>query len=82
MRDRGPFAPGYTTTQPAYGLFNAAITADLPRWHSSLTFWGKNLADKRYLVSDISLLNNNAGVAFGNYGDPRTWGVDYTYSFK
>src|SRR5581483_6203119 len=52
--------------QEGYGLFNAGLTYDASRW--SLTAYGRNLTDERYLAYAY---NTSAGVP----GEPRTFGV-------
>ncbi len=73
----------YTTT-PAFGIWNARLAlsqikagpGELGR--VSVALWAKNLSDKKYLtmvnpgwVTDMS----------GNWGEPRTVGLDLTYKY-
>ncbi|WP_449472625.1 TonB-dependent receptor [Sphingobium chungangianum] len=66
--------------QPAYGLLNAFFTIDSPDDHWSVSFWGRNLADKRYLIqgSDPRTVGNGQFSKFV-YGDRRTYGVNVTW---
>jgi len=77
----GPSAPIGSTTQPGFGLLDASVSLDMPQYSSTLTLWGKNMLDKRYFASFNSLVNNGVGTGVGNFGDPATFGVDYTYHF-
>jgi outer membrane receptor protein involved in Fe transport len=40
----------------------------------------KNAFDKKYAVGAISIIDS-VGIAPILWGDPRTWGVEVTYSF-
>ena len=42
--------------------------------------WGKNLADKRYVVQGINQLV--LGFGYRVYGTPRTFGISFTKNFK
>jgi len=77
----GPATPFSETRQTAYGLLDTSLTFDLNQWHSSVTIWGKNVLNKRYRMSMISLSNNGVGYTWANYGDPATYGVDWTVKF-
>lgn len=64
--------------EPAYGLFDARI-ALAPRdakW--SVSVFGQNLADKLYRVNIIHFF----GEEVSQFGAPRTYGVDFSYSFR
>jgi len=73
----------YTTT-PAFGIWNARLALSQIKagpsdnGRVSVALWIKNLTDKKYLtmvnpgwVTDMS----------GNWGDPRTVGLDLTYKY-
>ncbi len=66
--------------QPAHGLLYAAaeITSDDARW--TLTLFGDNLTDERYIASGGSN-KPDFGLAFASYARPRTWGLSVRYNF-
>lgn len=62
-------------------FIDARLTWMLPDERTTLTFWGKNLEDKRnYLTGGIPLVSvgRSSGVI---YGEPRMLGLDLTYKF-
>jgi iron complex outermembrane recepter protein len=79
-RTRAFFDPSNTPvqSQAGYGLFNAHVTL-LPNdtfWNVEL--WGKNLGDKKYLTTTAA-----SGVVPDGYaGNPRTYGLRFTTSFR
>lgn len=79
-------APIYTTSEariPSYGILNARLTlADIPvgeRAEMRVALWGKNLEDKEYLVDVVGAFLWSPAV--GNFGHPRSYGVDVTLDF-
>ncbi|WP_292931027.1 TonB-dependent receptor [Novosphingobium sp. PASSN1] len=77
----GPATPLAETRQDPYGVLGASLTLDIPKWNSSVTFWGKNVLNERFKISMISLSNNGVGYTWANYSDPATYGVDWTIRF-
>jgi iron complex outermembrane receptor protein len=73
------FAPISTLTQKAYGLLDASLSAKFDS--ITLTLWGKNVLNKKYYASIISLVNNGVGAGWGNYGEPATVGADIKFAF-
>jgi iron complex outermembrane recepter protein len=76
----GTKGPLYTvdTTIPAYGIVNARISLNFANSGLRLLFWGKNIADKSYLVAhDASFL----GTPRWLFGERRTFGVTASYDF-
>ncbi|WKD49039.1 TonB-dependent receptor [Microbulbifer spongiae] len=69
----------------SYGVIDAAISLSmnhLDKHESKLTFWGKNLADKEYLITNFS----GTAVPFGQnelviFGDPKTFGMTVSYAY-
>jgi iron complex outermembrane receptor protein len=77
----GPSAPIASTQQPAYGLLDASLSVDIKPIDTTITVWGRNVLNKRYFNSIISLVNNGVGAGFGTFGAPATFGVDVTKRF-
>jgi len=85
--------------QPSYGFVNGRLVyaTDLSRGaHVSVSLWGKNLFDKRYLALRAALGNTNVAtpdgfggstpagftdISGGLYSEPRSYGVSASYEF-
>ncbi|MBT4161514.1 MAG: TonB-dependent receptor [Gammaproteobacteria bacterium] len=67
--------PLVDVTQDAHGILNARATLAIEK--VSLSVWGKNLTDEKYFFDKVVAASNNRG----NYGHPRTYGVDFAYRF-
>ena len=67
--------PLVDVTQDAHGILNARATLTVDK--VSLSVWGKNLTDEEYFFDKVVAGTNNRG----NYGHPRTYGVDFAYRF-
>ena len=67
--------PTVDVTQDAHGILNtrATLTVD----NMTFSVWGKNLTDEKYFFDKVVAATNNRG----NYGHPRTFGVDFAYRF-
>ena len=67
--------PLVDVTQDAHGILNlrATVTVD----EVELSVWGRNVTDEIYFNDKVVAAGNNRG----NYGHPRTFGVDFTYRF-
>ena len=67
--------PLIDVTQDAHGILNtrATLTVD----NMTFSVWGKNLTDEKYFFDKVVAATNNRG----NYGHPRTFGVDFAYRF-
>jgi iron complex outermembrane receptor protein len=65
-------------SEPSFGLFDArlALAPREKKWQVAL--YGKNLEDKLYRVNIIHVF----GEEVSQYGAPRTFGVDLSYSFR
>ncbi len=72
-RDTTYFDPSNVAvmSQGAYAIVNAHITLIPSSTHWSVELWGKNIADKRYLVTTAASGVTPDGFA----GDPRTYGI-------
>jgi iron complex outermembrane receptor protein len=66
--------------QSGYGLVNAGISYDLHDLGLSATLFGRNLTDKRYLVTGWADLTS-LGLVEGVWGSPREWGLQVKYQF-
>lgn len=77
----GPSAPSSSTRQSGYGLLDASVSVDVDSIDTTVTIWARNVLNKRYLNSIISLINNGVGAGFGTFGTPATFGVDVTKRF-
>lgn len=69
------YDPASTARQPAYGLLNAAVTFRVEGSGFSVTLWGRNLTDERYVVRSVDL----GPLVNAMPGDPRTVGLSLTY---
>ena len=67
--------PLIDVTQDAHGILNARATLTIDK--VSLSVWGKNMTDEKYFFDKVVAATNNRG----NYGHPRTYGVDFAYRF-
>jgi iron complex outermembrane recepter protein len=78
-------APFSKTTQgDARGLLDGQIKVDGIRFGGDgegfgVTFWGKNLTNKKYVVRSVDF--GQLGFATVIYGDPRTYGVTVDFGF-
>lgn len=68
-----------TNTSPAHTLLDvwAAYTTPDSKWEFKL--WAKNLTDKEYVTHGFT--QRGGRVAFGVFGEPRSYGGTVTYSF-
>jgi iron complex outermembrane receptor protein len=93
---RGPFArldvtgmgaffydmPPNWTRSHAYGLVNGKVGWQRPRYEVYL--WGRNLLNKDYTVRGFYFGDqppNFANEVYTQLGDPRNWGVHFTYNY-
>ncbi len=67
-----------------YQLFNARATlTDIPVFKEgnvTIVAWGKNLENKEY--RDFGIDFGQLGFAVNNYGELRSWGVDFIYEYN
>jgi iron complex outermembrane receptor protein len=71
------WGPDNVSYEPGYGLLDASVKVQPPAGNWSLTLWGKNLTDELYSQLGLPFLGDLVEV----WGPPRTYGVDFTYSF-
>lgn len=64
-------------TMGTYDLINASIGYTSSDEHWQVILYGRNLADKQYLVSTGSF----TAVPSGTPGDPRTYGIRLSYTY-
>ena len=75
-----PFAD--QVAAPARGLLDARIALselELGSGKATIAFWGKNITDKKYKAVGIDF--GSLGFAGNVYGDPATWGLDFSFQF-
>jgi iron complex outermembrane recepter protein len=75
--------PPNATTSRAYGLVNAKLGWERRHW--SAYFWGRNLLNKNYAVRGFffgDVPPNFPNELYVQLGDPRTWGINFTYSLR
>jgi len=63
--------------EDAYGLLDARIGLTPPDGKWSVALYGRNLTDELYRVNVISFF----GEEVSQFGPPRTYGVDFSWSF-
>ena len=66
-------------TQDGYGLLNARLTFESTGDNWSISVFGTNLTDKRYIVAGGDSLA--IGFADVQYARPREWGASLKYNF-
>lgn len=67
--------------QDGYWLTNARLSFASTDDRYSVGIWGRNLADKEYIVYSLPLLEAGFGFDYTIRGMPRTYGVDFTVRF-
>ncbi|WP_439477405.1 TonB-dependent receptor [Brevundimonas sp.] len=68
------------TAQAGFGLINAGLTFEPPRQGWSITLFGTNLTDVRYITNALDG-RASIGLADVAFGRPREWGVRLDYAF-
>jgi iron complex outermembrane receptor protein len=71
------WGPDNVSYEPGYGLIDASVRVQPPGGPWAVTVWGKNLNDELYSQLGLPFLGDLVEV----WGPPRTYGVDFTYSF-
>jgi outer membrane receptor protein involved in Fe transport len=66
--------------QGGYGLLNARLALEVPKYGTTLEFWGKNLTDRKYLTGATDL-TSALGVGIAYLSDPLTFGFDIIQRF-
>jgi iron complex outermembrane receptor protein len=64
-----------------YGLFDGRIALLMDAKNLEIFAFGKNLADKKYIIRPYADLYTSLGVALEYVGVPRTWGIGARYRF-
>jgi iron complex outermembrane recepter protein len=75
--------PPNQTTSRAYGLVNAKFGWEGRQWSAYL--WGRNVLNKDYAVRGFSFGDvppHFPTELYVQLGEPRTWGVNFTYSLR
>ena len=76
-----PVAPGNPLFQKAFGLLGATAAFDIDAYNLTVSFWGRNILDKRYKESGTCLVALGLGSCWAAYGAPATYGMDVTVRF-
>jgi iron complex outermembrane receptor protein len=63
----------------SFGLLRANMTYELPGGRWTVSVFGTNLTNERYLLSGLSGVGQT--LPTGTYGRQREWGVSVTYEF-
>lgn len=71
------YDPNSLARQESYGLLNAMFSARFARGDFEASLWGRNLTDTRYFQRAFQ----NVFLVAAIPGDPRTFGVSFSYSF-
>jgi len=66
------------TNQPAFDILDASVAYEQAEGDWEITLWAKNLLDEEY-ISHLYILGGNDYALFG---EPRTYGVTFTYNFQ
>ncbi len=66
--------------QGGYGIASARATFTFPAQGLTVGIYGQNLGDKLYFITKNDT-RATLGVATGNYGAPREFGIDASWSF-
>ncbi len=64
--------------QPAYSLIDARLGWISPSSRYEVSLWGNNLANKAW----VSHVYTIADEVFGVYGEPRTYGLTFSWHLK
>lgn len=79
--DRASFEVEDDLTAPETYFLDARLTWQFPDNRTTITAWGKNLTDEDdYLVGGVPLVSV-ARTTGTIYGEPRTYGLDISYTF-
>jgi iron complex outermembrane recepter protein len=70
----------FSTTQSGYGLLNARLSQEISNWNTTVSLWGKNIANKRYFVGGNDF-STSLGFAYTIPGAPATFGVEIRKRF-
>ena len=66
---------------PSYGLLDGRLALNLDNPNVEIALWGKNLTNEEYYQQQFDIYQG-LGLAEDFQGDPRTFGVTFTYRFK
>lgn len=68
------------TVAPSYSLWNARLAWTSADGTWEIAGWIKNIGDKDYVHHTFS--QRGSRIAFARFGDPRNYGVTFTYNFS
>lgn len=69
------------TAQDGYWLTNGRLSFTSADDRYSVGLWGRNLANKEYIVYSLPLAEYGFGLDYTVRGTPRTYGADFTFRF-
>jgi iron complex outermembrane receptor protein len=76
-QDKMPWQPANLNFEDSYGLLDARATFSPPDARWAVSVWGKNITDELYRSNIIPFF----GEEVSQFGPPRTYGADFSYSF-
>ncbi len=68
---------GYTLLDARFTISEISLGGDRAKLRTSV--FGKNITDEEYITSGIDF--GRSGFAGANFGEPATWGVDFTFEY-
>jgi len=77
----GGVGKGNPLYQSPFGLLSATLAFDIDAYNATISFWGRNILDKRYKESGTCLVALGLGSCWAAYGAPATYGGDVTVRF-
>lgn len=77
-QDEMPWQPANLNYEDAYGLLDTRLTFSPADAQWAVSVWGKNITDELYRTNIIPFF----GEEVSQFGPPRTYGVDFSYSFE
>ena len=77
----GGVGKGNPLYQSPFGLLSATLAFDIDAYKTTISFWGRNILNKRYMESGTCLVALGLGSCWAAYGAPATYGADVTIRF-
>jgi iron complex outermembrane receptor protein len=73
-------ASAFSTVQGSYALLNARMSQQITKWNTTVSLWGKNIANRHYFVGGNDF-SQSLGYAYTIPGDPATFGIEIRQRF-